>query len=122
VDLAVDVAVKDASSKQRTGTEPFMAVDLLEPDPPAHMYRHDLESMFYVIIWITSRFHDGKEITNPPLQAWADEGGASLVKEKSYFIMSRLAQRTAKFNPLTRWVVSMQTIVRDGFSARTRWF
>jgi hypothetical protein len=32
------------SSNQRTGTLPFMAIDLLENDPPAHCYRHDLES------------------------------------------------------------------------------
>ena len=67
LDLAVDADVKSASSKQRTGTKPFMAIDLLRPDPPVHMYCHDLESMFYVVVWITSRFHNGEEISDPPL-------------------------------------------------------
>ena len=71
MDLAVSVGVTNPSSKQRTGTKPFMAIDLLRPDPPVHMYRHDLESMFYVLTWITSRFHDGEEIADPPLQEWA---------------------------------------------------
>jgi hypothetical protein len=68
LDLAVDADVKSASSKHRTGTKPFMAIDLLRPDPPMHMYRHDLESIFYVVVWITSRFHNGEEISDPPLQ------------------------------------------------------
>ena len=67
LDLAVDADVKSASSKQRTGTKPFMAIDLLRHDPPVHMYCHDLESMFYVVVWITSRFHNGEEISDPPL-------------------------------------------------------
>ncbi len=39
------------SSKQRTGTRPFMAREFhsnLEA-PPVHLYRHDLESLFYVM-------------------------------------------------------------------------
>lgn len=40
------------SSNHRTGTLPFMAKDLLVRDPPPHMYRHDLESFFYVLVWI----------------------------------------------------------------------
>ena len=59
-DLAVSVDIKSMSSKHRTGTKPFVAIDLLGPDPTVHMYCHDLESMFYVLVWITSRFHDGK--------------------------------------------------------------
>jgi len=65
MDLVVSVDVTNPSLKQRTGIKPFMAIDLLRPDPPAHMYRHDLESMFYVLAWITSRFHDSKEIADP---------------------------------------------------------
>jgi hypothetical protein len=83
-DLAGSADVKSMSSKHRTGTKPFMAIDLIHPDPTVHMYRHDLESMFYVLVWITSRFHDGQEIVDPPLQEWADSGSATLLKEKNY--------------------------------------
>ena len=98
-----------------------MAIDLLRPDPPAHMYRHDLESMFYVLTWITSRFHDGEEIADPPLQEWADEGGATLVDKKYRFIMSEPPQPMSEFDALGRWVVSLQTMFRDGFLARTKY-
>ncbi len=39
------------SSKQRTGTRPFMAREFHENPqaPPVHLYRHDLESLFYVM-------------------------------------------------------------------------
>lgn len=120
MDLAVSVGVTSASSKQRTGTKPFMAIDLLRPDPPVHMYRHDLESVFYVLGWITSRFYNGEEITEPPLQEWADLGGVALVGEKYRFIMSLPPRRTGQFESFGRWVVPMQTMFRDGFSSRTR--
>ncbi|KAG6834143.1 hypothetical protein H0H93_011580 [Arthromyces matolae] len=36
----------------RIGTIPFMARDLLVDDtPPPHLYRHDLESFFYILVW-----------------------------------------------------------------------
>ena len=37
----------------RTGTVPFMALDLLTEDGPVpkHLYRHDLESFLWVLIW-----------------------------------------------------------------------
>ncbi|KAF9002226.1 hypothetical protein BDZ89DRAFT_998718 [Hymenopellis radicata] len=42
------------SSKQRTGTRPFMAREFhVNPcAPPVHLYRHDLESIFYVFFII----------------------------------------------------------------------
>ncbi|KAF8874971.1 hypothetical protein BD779DRAFT_1416944, partial [Infundibulicybe gibba] len=39
-------------SRQRTGTEQFMAYDLLDPhESHPHFYRHDLESIFYVMVF-----------------------------------------------------------------------
>jgi hypothetical protein len=118
-DLAVDADVKSASSKQRTGTRPFMAIDLLWDHPSVHMYRHDLESMFYVLVWITSRFHNGEEIADPPLQEWADQGGTALVDKKLSFMLSPPPPPTAEFDPLGRWVASIRQMTRGGFSART---
>jgi serine/threonine protein kinase len=120
MDLAVSIGVTSTSSKQRTGTKPFMAINLLRPGPPVHMYRHDLESMFYVLVWITSRFNNGEEITEPPLQEWADLGGVALVKEKNSFFMSLPPRRTAQFESFGRWVVPLQTMFRDGFSSWTK--
>ncbi|KAJ2916659.1 hypothetical protein MD484_g3732, partial [Candolleomyces efflorescens] len=35
----------------RTGTPPFMAIDLLNEITPPHVYRHELESLFYTLLW-----------------------------------------------------------------------
>lgn len=53
----------------RTGTRPFMAVDLLAAgEVPSHQYRHDLESFFYVLIWFCAVFdpanHELGHLTN----------------------------------------------------------
>jgi serine/threonine protein kinase len=116
-DLAVSADVKSMSSKHRTGTKPFMAIDLIHPDPTVHMYRHDLESMFYVLVWITSRFHNGQEIADPPLQEWADNADLILVDKKRSFFMAMPPQRTEQFESFGRWIVSMQKMFLDGLHA-----
>jgi hypothetical protein len=121
MDLAVTVGIESTSSKQCTGTKPFMAINLLQLESPVHMYRHDLESMFYVLVWITSHCHDGKEITDAPLQEWADEGGVALVSKEYRFFMSEPPQPTSKFYPLRRWVVSLHRMMHNGFSESTEY-
>ncbi|CAL1698397.1 unnamed protein product [Somion occarium] len=47
-----DDSVRRRKAKYRTGTGPFMALDLLAAGPaPTHLYRHDLESFFWVLVW-----------------------------------------------------------------------
>lgn len=41
----------------RTGTLPFMALDLLKSTYHSHCFRHDLESMFYVLIWAALHYN-----------------------------------------------------------------
>ncbi|KAJ7679237.1 hypothetical protein DFH06DRAFT_1415212 [Mycena polygramma] len=55
-----DPAERPPSSKQRTGSKPYMAIDLLVPDPPQHQYRHDLESFLYVIVFLTCQIPKSK--------------------------------------------------------------
>ncbi|CAL1698620.1 unnamed protein product [Somion occarium] len=44
--------------RYRTGTGPFMALDLLvATETPLHLYRHDLESFFYVMVWFSAVFN-----------------------------------------------------------------
>jgi serine/threonine protein kinase len=94
-DLAVSADVKITLSKQRTGTKPFMAIDLLQPDPPVHMYRHDLKSLFYVLVWTTSCFHNRDEIALPPLQELADNDGVTVTKKKLFCYDVRTSANTA---------------------------
>ncbi|KAJ3577897.1 hypothetical protein NPX13_g2667 [Xylaria arbuscula] len=44
---------KDSEALHRTGTMQFMAVEVLQKVD--HTYRHDLESFFYVLLWMCAR-------------------------------------------------------------------
>ena len=43
------------TSQQRTGTPPYMAQELLKGMSTTHLYRHDLESLFYIMLLTTTR-------------------------------------------------------------------
>ncbi|KAF5349062.1 hypothetical protein D9757_012207 [Collybiopsis confluens] len=50
---------KGPTSKHRTGTKPFMAYGLLRTDrDKVHRYRHDLESLFYIILILSCHYSD----------------------------------------------------------------
>ncbi|KAK7038691.1 hypothetical protein VNI00_010575 [Paramarasmius palmivorus] len=92
-DLARFVDEKDPkpSSQHRTGTKPFVALDLLSGksnEPTDHFVRHDLESFFYVFAWITCRFHRGVEILNPPLTNWATGAWEDVLQDKTLFFLA----------------------------------
>ncbi|KAJ3920160.1 protein kinase [Lentinula edodes] len=58
-DLSSRVADMDKgpTSNQRTGTRPFMSRDLLCPTwNGGHLYRHDLESLFYIMLCLACRY------------------------------------------------------------------
>jgi serine/threonine protein kinase len=118
-DLSVSADVKASSSKHRTGTKPFMAIDLLRGDPTTHLYRHDLESLFYVLVWISSRYHDGEEIVDPPLQHWAETDGLDLVDKKVAFITTLPFHPTERFESCRPCVYSMRKVFLDGIMAGT---
>jgi serine/threonine protein kinase len=40
-----------SAAHHRTGTPPFMAIDLLAGMAWGHLYRYDLESFFYILLW-----------------------------------------------------------------------
>ncbi|KAJ7592398.1 hypothetical protein C8J56DRAFT_1161611 [Mycena floridula] len=57
--------------RRATGTIPFMALELLDESgwsgEKRHLYRHDLESFAWVLLWICVRFCDGRERPGGPL-------------------------------------------------------
>lgn len=53
LDLAKELNSRLSGARHRTGTMEFMAIQVLEGH--AHTYRHDLESFFYVFLWIIIR-------------------------------------------------------------------
>jgi hypothetical protein len=72
LDMAVEYPKQQGiSSKDRTGTLPFMARDQLQTDVSIrHRYRHDLESFFYVILCICCRYNIKGEVCRRTYDNW----------------------------------------------------
>ncbi|KAG2149133.1 uncharacterized protein EDB93DRAFT_362687 [Suillus bovinus] len=80
---------------ERTGTVPFMALDLLSAKAQRgevkHLYRHDLESFVWVFIWICLRYRQGVLLPaeSRPLDEWATLHAVTC-GEKKYFFLGHL--------------------------------
>jgi len=61
------------TSQQRTGTPPYMAHELLLGTSTTHLYRHDLESLFYIMLLMGARH------TIAPAKGGPDTKGKSRV-------------------------------------------
>ena len=44
------------SARHHTGTIQFMASDLVIEGLPVHLYRHDSELFFYILVWVAVHF------------------------------------------------------------------
>lgn len=66
IDLSPYRDHRDQYSSQCTGTIPFLALNLHNKKPPTskHLYRHDLESFFYVFLFVVCSYDVVKEGDN----------------------------------------------------------
>ncbi|KAG2096090.1 uncharacterized protein F5147DRAFT_641739 [Suillus discolor] len=76
---------------ERTGTVPFMALDLLtakaQRGEVKHLYRHDLESFVWVFTWISLRYDNGNLLSaGSRIDLWATLDAVACGKEKQSFI------------------------------------
>lgn len=101
--------------QQRIGTGPFMAIELLvESKPPVHLYRHDLESFFYLLVYTCAVFKP-KEHEFGHLAAW---GGSDLSdigwKKRNFFIDIKIWDATFRntdpsYRPLVdSWITHLR--------------
>jgi hypothetical protein len=100
-------------SKQRTGEEPYMAVDLLAAGPPPpHLYRFDLEYLYYVLAYIICQYHEGKKLENPPFDAWDHLPKGSLRTQKRVFLAEPMTvPLTTNFLALRRTLLRARTLL-----------
>jgi hypothetical protein len=98
-----------ASSKQRTGTLPFMAIDLLEKNPPLHGYRHDLESFMWVILFHIGQYRDGKFVgKSGPYYQWLLGDRPIILLEKMHIRENKqVPEAQPAFRPLLHWIKKM---------------
>lgn len=102
------------SSRQRTGTVPFMAIDILnESPPPVHLYRHDLESLYYVLVWVVCpRNH-------PYIERLFSLGGRRMADAKiAFFLQPALAPRSG-FEVFSKWIKAIHRAFKLGLCAQS---
>ncbi|KAJ3980241.1 hypothetical protein F5890DRAFT_1420014 [Lentinula detonsa] len=123
-----DGVVTSPNATHRTGTYPFLATDLLAEKPPVHLYRHDLESFFYILIWAGLHYSfDGeaaKYHVHDEVKIWMDaQRHADARKDKeSLFLGSKKNSKYIfdhfhpDFKPLVKqWVRPIWKLFRRAF-------
>ena len=116
--------VKDGHFGHRTGTRPYMSIDLLGSDTPVHLERFDWESFFYVICWIASHYSFGEEVESQAFKVWDESNDEKLrsIKAEVLYGLSTIdldALFTDFFKPLVDcWIKPIQKMFRAADSAR----
>ncbi|CAE6455433.1 unnamed protein product [Rhizoctonia solani] len=75
------------TSLHRTGTLPFMALDLLHGESKyPHFHRHDLESFVYVFFWIIGKYDSGVETSKELFRSWCEGNWTTIRSDKLAFL------------------------------------
>ncbi|KAJ3986987.1 kinase-like domain-containing protein [Lentinula detonsa] len=115
------------TSKFRTGTTPYMAHEQhFTAWKGPHRYRHDMESVFYVILLLTCLCSSPSEkLPTPPTtdysyETWHKEGDDSLRGRKKTLLTADDWQpsTTTFFDGFSSWLDKLQQSLRQGLSKR----
>ena len=125
------------TSQQRTGTPPYMAFELLQGTSTTHLYRHDLESLFYIMLLMAS--HNtitpaegglnaepkGRIVMRkgiPPYQKWFNiQDYDTLGSVKESFFSNKQGQPielSPTFEGFRSWLVDMRSDFSEGFKSK----
>ena len=70
-DLATVLSSSATPNTDRTGTIPFMALQLLSGERVVHMFRHDAESFIWLFLWVCGCSNGStREVLVAPYKAW----------------------------------------------------
>lgn len=113
-DLPKEIVIEEHDEEHvgpcyRTGTGPFMALDLLAAGKsPFHLYRHDLESFFFVLVWFCAVFNPETN-TLRHLKNWESPDLVYIGKNKRAFISESPTQEQVfdKFHDEYKPLVSL---------------
>ena len=120
------------TSQQRTGTPPYMAQELLNGTSRTHLYRHDLESLFYVMLLTTTRHTIGvadgmkkerlvmRNSKKLPFQSWFDQIDYEMLGslKKSFLEDKKSIDLTPDFRDFRRWIRFLQINFMIGFKKK----
>ncbi|KAJ8487171.1 hypothetical protein ONZ45_g14434 [Pleurotus djamor] len=119
--------VPRSAEKTRVGTQPFMAIDLLAEIPPPHLYRHDLESFLWILLWAMVNYDLKGHRCIPadhPLSAWESDMMSN--SSSKHIIATHIKDLHAiaekvqpAFQPLVaEWLNPLVDMFADGFFAQ----
>ena len=120
------------TSQQRTGTPPFMAHGLLDGTDALHLYRHDVESLFYIMLILATHY----EIEVPKEEG--KDGGVRVRKGKlrfqqwfetpdydtlggiksDFFTKLRTFEVSPSFKDFRGWLLKLLKSFSSGFTAK----
>ncbi|KAJ3752205.1 protein kinase [Lentinula raphanica] len=113
---------KGPTSKHRTGTMPYMSHQLLDPDwQGGHYYRHDIESLFYVILCMACRYKSpGVSAAEPRAYSdWFSGSDHDLLANKSLFLVGGSLVPTIATQPhfagFQEWLDSIYHLCSSGY-------
>ncbi|KAF8336888.1 uncharacterized protein EI90DRAFT_3044009 [Cantharellus anzutake] len=128
IDLDMAVCDKDADTGETLdvpdlpgGTPHSRAIDLCQPDPlPRALYRHDLESFFYVLFLIC---YKRANIADPVdyFTDWSTRTWTDMCTLKEGFLLVAISDPVTDAVPLgASWIQPLRLIFRDGYSAKNQ--
>ena len=121
------------TSQQRTGTPPFMAYELLSGSGALHLYRHDLESLFYIMLILATHYEikpptkkeDGglrmrRRFEDLPYESWFGQPTyKTLASYKRTFFSDRTRLDVSPdFKDFLDWLGDLRMSFRRGFRAK----
>lgn len=101
------------------GTIPFRAIDVLHEDAPSvSYYRQDLESFFYVMIFILQRRTD--VMPEEVFSRWISGPWGHMKTSKSSFFASHEEEFLPEIPLMSEWVRNLRKMFHQGYSAKWR--
>jgi len=134
--LGEDGNVIRSAAVHRTGTAPFMARDLLQEGVAwPHFYRHDMESLFYILVWAAVHYSLENEEQNrtkinsgkihPELSQWMGEHRESykvmflLDDDKKDSIFSHIGKEFKDVKE--EWLEPLWNLFNNAYSKKLKW-
>ena len=115
----------------RTGTMPFMSIDLHRKLPPVHIERFEYESLFYVLYWICLSYSDRKLLPakkrRSAFKCWPrwssnDHRGVRSAKiglKEDRTIFKDVGEFPEMYRPLVQtWLIPLRYTFRQGYNGR----
>ena len=122
------------TSQQRTGTPPYMAAGLLKGIDTLHLYRHDVESLFYIMLILATHYEiyipeeEGQQgglrmrqgLKTLPFEAWFDQPlYTTLGSVKNDFLAgSAPLDLSPTFEEFRDWIEDLYRSFRRGFLSK----